>query len=180
MTKLRKEITIVNMICTKRLNQKINIKSFNRFKFLECNLDIYRCGYVKASTMQGKVSVFESGNIISIGTTSYNHACNDIQIAVNLLKKYKLVKSISRTKPEIRNIVGKIDVKQTIPIEQLSQTIAGSRYEPETFPALIYKMITKVTVLIFATGKIIVTGVKTIETMNSVYFELKQKGVFQR
>ena len=52
---LRKEIEIVNAICTIDLNQKVKIKSFNRFKFLSCDIDIYKCGYLKNDTMMGKV-----------------------------------------------------------------------------------------------------------------------------
>ena len=175
---LRKEIEIVNVICTMDLNQKIKIKSFNRFRFLSCDIDIYKCGYVKDDKMIGKVSVFESGKIISIGTKSYDQACDEVKKVIKLLKKYKLIVSTPKDKPVIRNMVGKIDVKQTIYIEKLSQTLTGSRYEPEQFPALIYKMVGKITALIFSTGKIILTGAKSTEDMNRAYFELNQKKVF--
>ncbi len=41
-------------------------------------------------------------------------------------------------------------------------------YEPEIFPGLIYRMMTpKIVLLIFASGKIVLTGAKTREEINA-------------
>ena len=177
--KIRKEIEIVNIVCTVDLQEKIKIKSFNKFKFLSCNIDLYRCGYVQDDKMIGKVSVFESGKLISIGTKNYAQTCSEMKRVLKLLKKYNLIKSThSKIQPRIRNMVGKIDVKKPIEIEELSKSLSRCIYEPEQFPALIYRMLNNMVALIFASGKIIITGIKSIDDMNLMFFELKQKNIF--
>ena len=45
--KLRKELKIVNVVCTADLKQQVDIASFNEYEHLHSDLDLYRCGYVK-------------------------------------------------------------------------------------------------------------------------------------
>ncbi|KAK4409265.1 TATA-binding protein 2, partial [Sesamum angolense] len=62
---------------------------------------------------------------------------------------------------KIQNIVGSCDVKFPIRLEGLAYAHgAFSSYEPELFPGLIYRMKTKDSVLIFVSGKIVLTGAK--------------------
>jgi transcription initiation factor TFIID TATA-box-binding protein len=64
---------------------------------------------------------------------------------------------------KVQNIVGSCDVKFPISLEHLSNSHQQfSTYEPELFPGLIYRMIEpKIVLLIFASGKIVLTGAKT-------------------
>ena len=63
---------------------------------------------------------------------------------------------------KIQNIVGSCDVKFPISLEGLNNAHSMySQYEPELFPGLIYRMVSpKVVLLIFASGKIVLTGAK--------------------
>ena len=63
---------------------------------------------------------------------------------------------------KVQNIVGSCDVGFPISLESLSSTHESfSTYEPELFPGLIYRMqIPKIVLLIFASGKIVLTGAK--------------------
>ena len=81
---------------------------------------------------------------------------------------------------KVQNIVGSCDVKFPISLETLSQKHnMYSNYEPELFPGLIYRMLEpKIVLLIFASGKIVLTGAKTrgdIErAFENIYGVLKQ------
>ena len=44
---LRKDIMIQNVVCTADLKQLVDIASFNNFEYLNSNLQLYQCGYVK-------------------------------------------------------------------------------------------------------------------------------------
>ncbi|KAK3222137.1 hypothetical protein Dsin_009162 [Dipteronia sinensis] len=63
---------------------------------------------------------------------------------------------------KIQNIVGCCDVKFPVRLEGISHShFAFSNYEPEVFPGLVYRMKQpKVVLLIFASGKIVITGAK--------------------
>jgi len=59
--------------------------------------------------------------------------------------------------------VASVDVKFPIRLEGLAiKHFNFSSYEPEVFPGLIYRMLTpKVALLIFVSGKLVLTGAKT-------------------
>uniref|UniRef100_A0A7R9V3E6 TATA-box binding protein n=1 Tax=Chlamydomonas euryale TaxID=1486919 RepID=A0A7R9V3E6_9CHLO len=66
---------------------------------------------------------------------------------------------------KIQNIVGSCDVKFPIRLEGLSFSMSMfCNYEPEIFPGLIYRMkVPKVVLLIFVSGKVVLTGAKLRE-----------------
>ncbi len=84
-TNLLPEIKIQNTVCTADLNQKINIAEFNRYYFLSCNLDLYRCGYVKDDSMIGRTTVFANGKLISVGTKSQKEAIKKLKKLVTIV-----------------------------------------------------------------------------------------------
>jgi transcription initiation factor TFIID TATA-box-binding protein len=66
-------------------------------------------------------------------------------------------------KPEItiQNIVASGDIGVNIDLEKAILILENSMYEPEQFPGLIYRMRNpKTVVLIFGSGKIVITGAK--------------------
>jgi len=69
------------------------------------------------------------------------------------------------TEFKIQNIVGSCDVKFPIRLEGLAYKHGNfSSYEPELFPGLIYRMVLpKVVLLIFVSGKVVLTGAKVRE-----------------
>merc|ERR1711934_389853 len=79
----------------------------------------------------------------------------------------------------IQNIVGSCDVQFPIRLEGLAYAHGVySSYEPELFPGLIYRMVKpKVVLLIFVSGKIVLTGAKvrqdTYDAFENIYPVLK-------
>jgi transcription initiation factor TFIID TATA-box-binding protein len=66
-------------------------------------------------------------------------------------------------KPEIQiqNIVSSVGLGGRVDLERTTYSLKRTMYEPEQFPGLIYRMDDpKVVILIFATGKLVVTGAK--------------------
>jgi transcription initiation factor TFIID TATA-box-binding protein len=66
-------------------------------------------------------------------------------------------------KPEIQiqNIVSSVGLGGHVDLEKSTYSLKRTMYEPEQFPGLIYRMDDpKVVILIFATGKLVVTGAK--------------------
>jgi transcription initiation factor TFIID TATA-box-binding protein len=171
--KPRSEIKVVNVVCTGDLKQQVDITCFNQFDFLKTNLKVYRCGYVKTKNMSGRVTVFKSGKIISVGTKSIDFAIKELETASKLLKKYGLISKFS-LKPQIRNIVSNIDLKRKIDLEKFARSIPKVMYEPEQFSGLVLRFSGSIVALIFASGKIILTGAKSYTDLNESYFELNK------
>jgi transcription initiation factor TFIID TATA-box-binding protein len=170
---LRPELQIVNTVTTAELDQKVDIGSFNQYEFLESNLDLYRCGYVKDNKMTGRVTIFANGKMISVGTRDPNQSVKELKKTVKILKDHGLIKS-KRIKPLVRNIVANTDFKQILDIEKLARSMPKSMYEPEIFPGLIHRIQGSCVALIFASGKVVIVGGKTYEEINSAWFYLNQ------
>jgi len=104
--------------------------------------------------------VFASGKMVCTG------AKNEESSKVAARKYARIIQKLGFkakfTEFKIQNIVASCDVKFPIRLEGLAYAHFNySRYEPELFPGLIYRMVSpKVVLLIFVSGKVVLTGAK--------------------
>jgi len=173
-SKLVPEVKIQNTVTTADLKQEIDIGSFNKYENLSSNLDLYACGYVKDGLMIGRVTVFRNGKLISVGTKSPEESIKELKKASRILKKHKLSK-YTKIIPQVRNIVGRYDLKRKLDIEKLARSLPKSLYEPEQFAGLIYRLEGSCVALLFTSGKGVIVGAKTIEEVNSAYYEVNTR-----
>lgn len=154
---------IVNVVATATLNQELDLDELGKFREILHDSDIYggRVAYFKTSGMNGKVSIFASGKMISVGTTSEEKAFYELEYT----KKFLVEKGFAKPtilQPKVQNIVATADLEETIDLEELSKN-CKMIYEPEQFPGGILKIEEphKATVLIFASGKAVIAGLKS-------------------
>ena len=166
-------LSIQNVISTCDLKQSINIADFNKYEHLSSDLKLYNCGYIKNEFMQGRVTVFANGKMISAGTKSPEQAENELKIASRILQIHNLSNTI-KIISQVRNIVARFNLGKKLPIEKLARTLPKSMYEPEQFPGLIFRMQRSCVALLFASGKGVLVGSKSIDELNTSFFELKQ------
>jgi transcription initiation factor TFIID TATA-box-binding protein len=85
------------------------------------------------------------------------------------------VKEVKMTDFKIQNIVGSHDVGFNIKLEALRNAASSMcTYEPECFPGLIFRMKDpKVVLLIFSSGKIVLTGAKQRQQIYDAYKNIK-------
>jgi transcription initiation factor TFIID TATA-box-binding protein len=77
---------------------------------------------------------------------------------------------MSDFKIKIENIVASASLNVEIPLEKIVSRLEGTEYEPEQFPGLVYRMDKpKAAALIFGSGKIVCTGARSIEDVNTVF-----------
>ncbi len=70
----------------------------------------------------------------------------------------------------IENIVASAALGVEIPLEKIVSKLEGMEYEHEQFPGLVYRLQKpKAAALIFGSGKIVCTGARSIEDVNSVF-----------
>ena len=68
--------------------------------------------------------------------------------------------------PEIKivNVVVSTKIGDNIDLEEVAMILENAEYEPEQFPGLVYRLDDpKVVVLIFGSGKVVITGLKSEE-----------------
>lgn len=152
---------IVNIVATADLGQRVDLTEVAKIHYTIHDPHIYggRVTYLKTPTMYGKTTIFPSGKLISVGTTTKEQIESDLQETINILSEAALIHTVQFS-VNIRNIVALLELTESIDLEQLN--IPSTIYEPEQFPAAILKIKEpKATFLIFNSGKIVISGVKT-------------------
>jgi TATA-box binding protein (TBP) (component of TFIID and TFIIIB) len=98
------QLHVVNVVATADARQPVDLSKLNGTSWGLYDKRIYHSGYVKDEKMKGRVIVFESGKLISVGTKSPSKAFAELQHAVKLLASAGLIKEVS-LEPRVRNIV---------------------------------------------------------------------------
>jgi transcription initiation factor TFIID TATA-box-binding protein len=98
-----------------------------------------------------------------------------------LFESFKQIELISSMNPslddefEIQNVVAVGDVDMNLDLNALSIGLGleNVEYEPEQFPGLVYR--TSATILLFTSGKVVITGVRSKEDAAEAFDELESK-----
>ena len=156
------KIVIVNVVSTANLQQKLDLDELEQFKEILHDTEIYggRVAYFKSPAMEGKVSIFPSGKMISVGTKSETKAAEELSLARDFLVSKKLTNPV-QLEPQVQNIVAVAEYDENINLEELAKA-CKMIYEPEQFPGGILRISDpyKATILIFASGKTVITGLR--------------------
>jgi transcription initiation factor TFIID TATA-box-binding protein len=160
---------MANVVSTADLRQKINLNSLSRYPKFSYDPEVYHCAYIKDSNMRGKVSIFASGKMISIGTKKEVDAARDLMYAVNLLKKVNAIKQ-TNIEIKIQNIVATINLNRPINLTKLAEDVPSVVFEPEQFPAAMYPLSEPLgaTALVFGSGKVVLAGIKSSKSINKI------------
>ena len=164
---------VKNVVCTASLDQTVDITKLANMQYGIYDKATYggRCGYVKTPQMVGRVTVFKSGKMISVGGKSVEQSTGQLNDAKAYLLRENMIRDIPIT-PKIRNIVAVLDLGLEMPINKIAPTISGAVYEPEMFPGMIIRGLNHNTFLVFASGRIVITGVKTMDELHTASFDL--------
>lgn len=113
--------------------------------------------------------IFASGKMVVTGAKSEDDSKLASRKYARIIQKLGF--NAKFTDFKIQNIVGSCDIKFPIRLEGLASRHHNfSSYEPELFPGLIYRMIRpKIVLLIFVSGKIVLTGAKVREEIYSAF-----------
>jgi transcription initiation factor TFIID TATA-box-binding protein len=156
------QVKIQNVVATGALGQNLDLYSIlkvsagaeynpQRFPGL-----VYRLKKPKTSSL-----LFSSGKMVCTGAKSERSAKAAIIRVANELRTHGIV-IIRNPEVKIDNIVATADLNGTLDLEAVAERLTRTMYEPEQFPGLIYRMDEpKTVILIFTSGKLVITGAKT-------------------
>ena len=167
---------IVNVVSTANLQQKLDLHELEQFKEILHDTKTYRgrVAYFKIPTMEGKVSIFASGKMISVGTKSEPQARKELKLAARFLVDKGYAKPIGLSF-RTQNMVITADFRKSLDLEKLSET-ARAIYEPEQFPGAIvhYEKPYRTSILVFASGKVVIAGLKSSTQIEPTMEKLKE------
>jgi transcription initiation factor TFIID TATA-box-binding protein len=173
--KPKQEIRIVNVVATSDVAQPINISKIGDLPWGVYDPKKYsgRVAYVRSSGMKATVTVFPSGKLISVGAKSEAEASRAILVACKLLGKAGLIRP-RKTIAKVQNVVGLTNLRAKIDLETVAKRVGHVIYEPEQFPGAIMRSYEhpEATALIFASGKMVVAGAKSVSSIGRIAEDL--------
>ncbi|KAK3153779.1 hypothetical protein QOZ80_2BG0181030 [Eleusine coracana subsp. coracana] len=154
----------VNLDCRLDL-QKITLRARNA----EYNPKRFAAVIMRIREPKTTALVFASGKMVCTGAKSEEHSKLAARKYARIIQKLGYPARFQDFK--IQNMVASCDVKFPIRLEGLAFSHgAFSNYEPELFPGLIYRMKhPKIVLLVFVSGKIVLTGAKMREEIYTVF-----------
>jgi len=156
-------VKIENVVVAASFPQKLDLLTVaNAFRKVEYRPDVFPGLVFRLKRPKTAILIFGSGKMVCTGAKSEKEAIGAVRKVARELRKGGIkVYGV----PEIRvtNIVASADLGGFIDLDELASQRVGGRilYEPEQFPALIYRWVNpKVVFLVFSTGKIVCAGAK--------------------
>ena len=165
------KMLIVNVVSTADLLQVVDLEKVNRQRWGRYDQEAYPAGYIRDGDIQGVVSVFQSGKLISVGGRSVSSSFYSLKHAKELLVKAGLIENV-KIRPKLQNMVASGYLGTQIDLNRLAREVPYTIYEPEQFPGVIlHSPGSSITTLAFASGRIVVAGAKS-------EVEIRQAGGF--
>jgi len=169
------KVSIVNVVATAALDQEVDLDDLGKHGEILHDSEVYggRVAYFTPPIGKGKVSIFVSGKMISVGTKSEAEAFHALECAKAFLVEKGYVKPVV-LKRLVQNIVAVADFEENVNLERLAQDYKVI-YEPEQFPGGIFRMEGQIraTVLIYASGKAVIAGLKSSKDIEPLVQKLE-------
>ncbi len=165
--------TIQNVVATVQLGVKLDLKAIVRqARNAEYNPRRFAAVIMRIREPKTTALIFQSGKMVCTGAKSEALAALAARKYVRVIQKCGFNAEFEGFK--VQNMVGSCDVHFPIRLEVLALTHSVfCSYEPEIFPGLIYKMKQpKVVLLVFVSGKIVLTGAKSREDIYQAFENL--------
>nr|AED87005.1 tata box binding protein [Stylonychia lemnae] len=158
----RPQPVLQNIVSTANLGIKLDLRKIAlNCRNAEYNPKRFAAVIMRIREPKTTALIFSSGKMVCTGAKSEEFSKDAAKKYSKAIKKVGF-EDVNMQDFKIQNIVGSCDVRFPISLESLSQEHDKfSQYEPEIFPGLIYRMANpKIVLLIFASGKIVLTGAK--------------------
>ncbi|KAF2660572.1 TATA-box binding protein [Lophiostoma macrostomum CBS 122681] len=162
--------TLQNIVATVNLSARLDLKTIAlHARNAEYNPKRFAAVIMRIREPKTTALVFASGKMVVTGAKSEDDSRLASRKYARIIQKLGF--NAKFTDFKIQNIVGSCDIKFPIRLEGLaSRHHAFSSYEPELFPGLIYRMMKpKIVLLIFVSGKIVLTGAKVREEIYQAF-----------
>lgn len=180
MTQTRPLISIVNVVASATIDQKLDLVDITKkFPDVEYHPEQFPGAVFRLKNPKTATLLFSSGKMVCTGAKSQELAEIAVAKVVSMLKKGK-IKIKNEAEVTIQNIVSSINLGGRVNLEQAARTLPRSMYEPEQFPGLIHRMLDpKTVILIFSSGKLVCVGAKLEKdvhrSVNQIHSLLEEK-----
>lgn len=159
-------IKIENVVASTKLAEEFDLTVIeSEFEGAEYNKQKFPGLVYRVSDPKAAFLVFTSGKVVCTGAKNVD----DVHTVIgNMAKKLNSIgiKTVEDPQITVQNIVASADLHTILNLNAIAIGLGleNIEYEPEQFPGLVYRIDEpKVVVLIFSSGKLVVTGGKSPE-----------------
>jgi len=181
------EITIQNIVLTGSFSECIDLGVANsKLAGSKCKWRRFPGLIFKLKVPSATFLLFRTGKFVCTGATSEAQGHEAIVNFMAQLKTEAIVSTQCVFDYTVKNLVASVTIGGvSISLEQFTHQFKSALYEPEKFPAAIYKIDQpKATFLVFLSGKLICSGVKNEEALKSIvkkfYQQLLEKNTLEK
>jgi len=171
-------LKIENIVASGAIAESIDLVALSE-KIENCELNKKRFPGAVYRIQDPKIAalIFSSGKVVLTGIRNDKALADGLAIIIKSLKKAG-IKPLAEPRIAITNMVCSYNLGKYINLNKIVVTlnVENIEYEPEQFPGLVYRIKEpKIVVLIFSSGKIILTGGKNLEDVRKGLDVLEQK-----
>ena len=170
----------------------IHLQNIVAFVNLETKLDLHRLvhdlpGYtkyeperfpaliVKFKDPEVSFRVFQNGKMNATGAKSMADLREGVSKFVDQLESLG-IDVAKNPKIKVTNVVATVDLGLDVNFDEIALNVENVEYEPETFPGLVYRHYkSNASILVFANGKMVVTGMEQISEAVHIIREFLEK-----
>ncbi len=166
-------IKLTNVVSTVNLDCKPDLKSIALgARNAEYNPRRFPAVIMHIKDPKSAALIFSSGKMVVTGTNSEENSLRAAQKYTTIMKRLKCAANCTEFK--VQNMTASCDIEFPIRLEGLVMDQPRfCSYEPELFPGLVYRMYNpKIVLLIFVSGRIIITGAKNRRDMDAALEKL--------
>lgn len=158
--RMEPEIKIVNVVVSTKIGTDIDLEyAADILDNAEYEPEQFPGLVCRLSDPKVALLIFRSGKLNCTGAKSKEDAEIAIKKIIKALKDAGM-DIIDNPEVKVQNMVATADLGIEPNLDDIS-TLEGTEYEPEQFPGLVYRLSDpKVVVLIFGSGKVVITGLK--------------------
>ncbi|MDD4126442.1 MAG: TATA-box-binding protein [Methanomicrobium sp.] len=159
-------LKIENMVASGVIAESIDLVEFTG-KVENCEFNKKRFPGAVYHIADPKIAclIFSSGKVVITGVRNDKALIDGLAILIKSLNDAG-ISTLAEPRVVVTNMVCSYNLERKINLNKMAVTlnIENVEYEPEQFPGLVYRIFDpKIVVLIFSSGKIILTGGKNLE-----------------
>jgi len=173
-------VEIVNVVASGSLNVEIDLEAVasELDDVVDYNPDKYPGAYFRLSESVPLITLYRTGKYIITGADSESDASAARSKFLTLLTEVGILESPDDKWFSVQNFVCTADLNRTLNLNALAIGLGleNTEYEPEQFPGLIFRPHNApCVVLLFGSGKVVITGSPDVETAERVFEEVQSQ-----
>lgn len=172
-------IKIVNVVGSGALGVELDIDALAAdISDAEYDPENYHGMYLQFGENAPLITFYRSGKYIITGADSVDRVFKIQKRTLDLLQDMGVVATGFEDEFSIQNFVCQADIRQDVNLNAIAIGLGleKTEYEPEQFPGLVYRPPEyDCVILLFGSGKVIVTGASEIEIAQHAFEHLKSK-----